>query len=355
MCMGWRSILAITEGAFTAYRASIAATGDQAEHICERHVGRKSNNSLNLTCQWNSCRTTTVKRDHMTSHIRVHVPLRPHKCEFCGKSFKRPQDLKKHVKDLQGGLNSPAQSSVLAMAVGFPSLEANSPPVPATSCDHNGQMRTNAATFPQQARRHPSGCYAPQPSTSCHLYSLYFIQRPLNNTHIEHLGYSSAPGDYDRKRAFDAVDEFFGSVKRGEIDPSSHAQICCSVMPLHSSFSIHNSPMAVNEQCLPQPAGPIVVHRGPLPSQNPPAQQSYLPMRVFEILCEYVHGHLERKEFVEDAALVECESPFASAGNATWMEGFLPPCFKFVFKGMLVFKIDTITRTFMMMMMMPEG
>jgi uncharacterized Zn-finger protein len=26
------------------------------------------------------------------------VPLKPHKCEFCGKSFKRPHDLKKHVK-----------------------------------------------------------------------------------------------------------------------------------------------------------------------------------------------------------------------------------------------------------------
>ncbi|KAH7176167.1 hypothetical protein EDB81DRAFT_772035 [Dactylonectria macrodidyma] len=34
----------------------------------------------------------------MISHIRVHVPLKPHKCKFCGKSFKRPQDLKKHAK-----------------------------------------------------------------------------------------------------------------------------------------------------------------------------------------------------------------------------------------------------------------
>ncbi|EQL02722.1 pH transcription factor [Ophiocordyceps sinensis CO18] len=93
------------------------------EHICERHVGRKSTNNLNLTCQWNSCRTTTVKRDHITSHIRVHVPLKPHKCEFCGKSFKRPQDLKKHVKthaddsvlvrpgqDHQAGLNYRTQA-----------------------------------------------------------------------------------------------------------------------------------------------------------------------------------------------------------------------------------------------------
>ncbi len=61
-------------------------------------MGRKSTNNLNLVCQWNQCRTTTVKRDHITSHIRVHVPLKPHKCDFCGKSFKRPQDLKKHVK-----------------------------------------------------------------------------------------------------------------------------------------------------------------------------------------------------------------------------------------------------------------
>lgn len=182
------------------------------------------------------------------------------------------------------------------MAVGFPSFEANSPPGPATSYDHNGQIRANAAAFRQQAG-HPSGYYAPQPSASC---GLYFIQRPLNNTRIDHLGYSSALGDYDRKRSFDAVDEFFGSVKRGQIDPSSYAQICRSLIPLHSSLSIHNSPMAVNEQCLSQPAGPIVVHGGPLPSQNPPAQQSYLPMRVIEILREYVHGRLERKEFVED-------------------------------------------------------
>ncbi|KAK3065944.1 hypothetical protein LTR53_017864, partial [Teratosphaeriaceae sp. CCFEE 6253] len=91
------------------------------DHVCERHVGRKSTNNLNLTCQWGACRTTTVKRDHITSHIRVHVPLKPHKCDFCGKSFKRPQDLKKHVKthaDDSVLANSPGQSTNGRGAVG---------------------------------------------------------------------------------------------------------------------------------------------------------------------------------------------------------------------------------------------
>lgn len=40
----------------------------------------------------------TAKRDHLTSHLRVHVPLRPHKCSLCKKAFKRTQDLKKHAR-----------------------------------------------------------------------------------------------------------------------------------------------------------------------------------------------------------------------------------------------------------------
>lgn len=67
-------------------------------HLCDVHVGRKSTNNLSLTCRWVNCRVITVKRDHITSHIRVHVPLKPYKCDFCKKQFKRPQDLKKHVK-----------------------------------------------------------------------------------------------------------------------------------------------------------------------------------------------------------------------------------------------------------------
>ncbi|KAH9913335.1 uncharacterized protein BXZ73DRAFT_55548 [Epithele typhae] len=67
-------------------------------HLCNDHIGRKSTGNLCLTCKWKDCGTTCAKRDHITSHLRVHTPLKPHVCEICKKPFKRPQDLKKHEK-----------------------------------------------------------------------------------------------------------------------------------------------------------------------------------------------------------------------------------------------------------------
>lgn len=67
-------------------------------HLCQDHVGRKSQKNLQLNCHWGDCKVKTVKRDHITSHLRVHVPLKPFVCSKCQKFFKRPQDLKKHLK-----------------------------------------------------------------------------------------------------------------------------------------------------------------------------------------------------------------------------------------------------------------
>ncbi|KAI7870375.1 hypothetical protein BDF14DRAFT_1685378, partial [Spinellus fusiger] len=68
------------------------------EHLSDMHVGRKSTNNLSLKCYWSQCEATAAKRDHLISHLRVHLPLKSHPCNICTKSFKRPQDLKKHER-----------------------------------------------------------------------------------------------------------------------------------------------------------------------------------------------------------------------------------------------------------------
>ncbi|KAJ5944070.1 hypothetical protein N7516_004238 [Penicillium verrucosum] len=160
------------------------------EHVCERHVGRKSTNNLNLTCQWGTCNTTTVKRDHITSHIRVHVPLKPHKCDFCGKAFKRPQDLKKHVK---------------------------------THAD-DSEIRS-----PEPGMKHPDMMFPQNPKG--YAAATHYFESPINGINGQ---YSHAPPPhqgqegghpYDRKRGYDALNEFFGDLKRRQFDPNSYAAV----------------------------------------------------------------------------------------------------------------------------------
>ncbi|ORX90988.1 hypothetical protein K493DRAFT_155591, partial [Basidiobolus meristosporus CBS 931.73] len=67
-------------------------------HLTNDHVGRKSTSNLCLQCRWEGCQVTTLKRDHITSHLKVHVPLKPFSCQYCAKTFKRRQDIRKHEK-----------------------------------------------------------------------------------------------------------------------------------------------------------------------------------------------------------------------------------------------------------------
>lgn len=204
------------------------------------------------------------------------MPLKPHKCDMCGKSFKRPQDLKKHVKTHADDsvLSRPGQDH---QGFNYRTQSSKGP----SYYDHNGQMRNGG--FSHQNH----GYYAPQPSTG---YGLYFNQPPMATPRAENMGYSAAAaGGYDRKRAFDMVDDFFGSAKRRQVDPSSYAQIGRSLLPLHGSLSIPNGPMAATEQYMPQQHAPAMVHGGPAPTQNPLAQQYYLPMPNARTQKDLVH------------------------------------------------------------------
>ncbi|RPB24139.1 hypothetical protein L211DRAFT_849269 [Terfezia boudieri ATCC MYA-4762] len=198
---------------------------DLYNHLCDVHVGRKSTNNLCLTCAWGTCRTNTVKRDHITSHIRVHVPLKPHKCEFCGKAFKRPQDLKKHVKthaDDSVILRSPEPDGARRASA---SLRGDNGHAYATSGVDS--LAATAATaygygnfhHPQQFPHgpyHPAGLtgYYPPPNTAPYA-PVYYAPQPAHQG--QDLNQQAPTGS--KKRALEGADQFFDEVKRHKIQP----------------------------------------------------------------------------------------------------------------------------------------
>ncbi|KAI6365388.1 hypothetical protein MCOR25_005401 [Pyricularia grisea] len=244
------------------------------DHICERHVGRKSTNNLNLTCHWNSCRTTTVKRDHITSHIRVHVPLKPHKCDFCGKSFKRPQDLKKHVK-------THADDSVLARSpqdpnanLGPGAYRGHTSKAPSSYYDHNGHVRTNSAFGQPHHHQNGHASYYSHPPAP-YGGGMYY-QPPHMGPRGDIFGHPGA-GAYDsRKRGYDDLNDFFGNLKRRQFDASSYAHVGRSLVPLHGALSVHTGGvggMATEYMAAAPPPSSAVSMGG----AGPLAQHYYLP------------------------------------------------------------------------------
>lgn len=95
-------------------------------------------------------------------------------------------------------------------------------------------MRTNSTGYGHSGGyasyyNHPStAAAAPQP----HIYSAY---QPLRSGG-DFLAHQAA-ATYDRKRGYDDLNDFFGSAKRRQVDPSSYSSIGRSLMPLHAAFA----------------------------------------------------------------------------------------------------------------------
>ncbi|KAG4253135.1 pH-response transcription factor pacC/RIM101 [Fusarium proliferatum] len=269
------------------------------EHICESHIGRKSSNNLNLTCQWNSCHTSTIKRHHIVSHILVHVALKPHKCSICGKTFKRPQDLKKHAKVqaprstgfprwlallLQRHADDPLRPQMRRDSGPQPpsdvpqpdspshpgpsalaSLQADSPVDRPGYWDRNSQIQTNDPSSPRHTG-HPEGHQTSPPPIR---HGIYFNQQSLNHSHSGNSSSSVVPGSTGRKGTFEAVVGLIGSTEHGRISPSSYTCTDYSLIFPPSYLSIHNNIMFASEQHIPQQASLAVVYGGPAARQSP--------------------------------------------------------------------------------------
>jgi hypothetical protein len=81
--------------------------------------------------------------------------------------------------------------------------------------DHSGQMQPGAAGYGHPHHHAPNGYYTPQQPTS---YGPVYY--PVN--HGGDLGQNS---NYDHRKRYDALNDFFGDVKRRQIDATSYAEV----------------------------------------------------------------------------------------------------------------------------------
>jgi hypothetical protein len=134
----------------------------------------------------------------LTLLITVHTPLKPHVCEVCNKSFKRPQDLKKHEK-IHTEEHHAQHKHSKAITVSDPEYVQRV----------RGQPPHNAAPMSNHHRQ--SNGLLPTPSPEM-----------VPMTHLDPMTWNiPAPvTGMKRSRADYAVDEFLSDVKKRCVQPA---------------------------------------------------------------------------------------------------------------------------------------
>jgi len=123
-----------------------------------------------------------------------------------------------------------------------------------------GQPNGQASYYHQQ---HPAPTYHAGPMA-------YYPQTQHMGSRGDFIGHQAAGFD-TRKRGYDDLNEFFGSVKRRQVDPTSYHQVGRSLMPMHASLGIQAGGLAT--EYMPQAPHTLGVSA----SHGPLTQHYYLP------------------------------------------------------------------------------
>ncbi|KAJ7103301.1 transcription factor PacC [Mycena belliarum] len=220
-------------------------------HLCNDHIGRKSTNNLCLTCKWKDCGTSCAKRDHITSHLRVHTPLKPHVCEICKKSFKRPQDLKKHEK-IHTEEHHAQHKHSKAITVADPAYvsrvrgDSTSTGRPVSSKPPSSKSPSDGSAARAQSRSSSAsdGSYPnfpPTPSPDFSPPPMHHVHHsPTDEMFMQSHGWDGTSTGSKRSHDY-SVDDFFTDMKKRRLSPSYDPRMAERLERLnHVSYPHHH-------------------------------------------------------------------------------------------------------------------